>query len=72
MTFDLRLPIGLLFSLLGTLLCVVGLTTPESLYQKSLGLNVNLLWGLVILGFGTVMLGLAFRARAMAKRNLSR
>ena len=72
MTFDLRLPIGLLFSLLGTLLSVVGLTTPESLYQKSLGLNVNLLWGLVILGFGAVMLGFALRARAMAKRNLSR
>lgn len=69
MTFDLRLPIGLLFSLLGTLLSVVGLTTPESLYQKSLGLNVNLLWGLVMLGFGAVMLGLALRARAVAKRN---
>ena len=69
MTFDLRLPIGLLFSLLGTLLSVVGLTTPESLYQKSLGLNVNLLWGLVILGFGAVMLGFALRARAAAKKN---
>ena len=72
MTFDLRLPIGLLFSLLGMLLSVVGLTTPASLYQKSLGLNVNLLWGLVILGFGAVMLGLALRARAVVKRNLSR
>jgi hypothetical protein len=72
MIFDLRLPIGLLFSLLGTLLTVVGLTTPESLYRKSLGLNVNLLWGLVVLGFGVVMLGLALRARAVAKGNLSR
>jgi hypothetical protein len=71
MIFDLRLPIGLLFSLLGTLLTVLGLTTPDSLYKKSLGLNVNLLWGLAVLGFGFVMLGLALRARAAAKRSLS-
>jgi len=32
------------------------------MYEKSLGINVNLWWGLVLLAFGLVMLWLAFRA----------
>jgi len=64
MTFDLRLPIGLLFTLLGLLLSIFGLLTPAELYRTSLGLNMNLWWGLVILAFGAVMLAFALRARA--------
>jgi len=63
MTFDLRLPIGLLFTLLGLLLSVFGLVTPAELYQTSLGLNMNLWWGLMILVFGATMLAFALRAR---------
>lgn len=66
MTFDLRLPIGLLFSLLGLLLTVFGLFSPPELYQRSLGTNMNLWWGLAILAFGAVMLGFALRARRAA------
>jgi uncharacterized membrane protein YhiD involved in acid resistance len=64
MNFDLRLPLGLIFSIFGSMLTVHGLTTDASLYAKSLGLNVNLGWGLVMLGFGLTMLGLARRGRA--------
>lgn len=64
MTFDLRLPIGLLFTLLGLLLSVFGLVTSPVLDQTSLGLNMNLWWGLVILAFGATMLGFALRARS--------
>jgi formate-dependent nitrite reductase membrane component NrfD len=63
MHLDLRLPIGLLFSLLGLLLTIAGLAMPRELYQKAMGLNVNLLWGLVVLAFGAVMLALALQAR---------
>lgn len=63
MTFDLRLPIGLLFTFLGLLLAVFGLITPAEINQKSLGLNMNLYWGLVILAFGATMLAFALRAR---------
>ncbi|GLH73117.1 hypothetical protein GETHLI_16190 [Geothrix limicola] len=63
MNFDLRLPIGLLFSILGVLLSVFGLLTPAELYRKSLGLNMNLWCGALILVFGAVMLGFALRAR---------
>lgn len=63
MNFDLRLPIGLMFSLFGAMLTVFGLVSDKALYAKSLGLNVNLGWGLVMLVFGITMLVLARRGR---------
>ena len=56
MRLDLRLPIGLLFSLFGVILVVYGLVSDAGLYARSLGINVNLWWGLVLLAFGLVML----------------
>lgn len=55
MSLDLRLPIGLLFLLLGALLGVYGLVSDPSIYAASLGVNVNLWWGLVMVAFGAVM-----------------
>lgn len=66
MSFDLRLPLGLMFSLFGALVTIYGLTSDKAIYAKSLGLNINLIWGLVMLAFGLWMLTLALRAR---KRN---
>jgi hypothetical protein len=63
MRFDLRLPIGLMFSLVGLLLTGFGLVSDDAIYARSLGVNVNLWWGLVLLAFGLVMLGLAVRSR---------
>lgn len=63
MTLDLRLPIGLMFSIIGALLVVFGLLSGDAIYARSLGINVNLWWGLVLLLFGVVMLGLARGAR---------
>lgn len=62
MALDLRIPIGLLFGLLGLLLTAYGFVTGPELYEKSLGINVNAWWGLVMLAFGLVMLALAWRA----------
>lgn len=64
MNFDLRLPIGLIFSLFGVMLTVYGLVSDSALYQKSLGINVNLVWGVVMLAFGALMLGLALHGRS--------
>jgi hypothetical protein len=61
MRFDLRLPIGLMFSIVGLLLTGFGLVSDHAIYQRSLGINVNLWWGLVLVVFGVVMLGLARR-----------
>ena len=62
MNLDLRLPIGLMFSIFGVMLTVFGLVSGPEIYARSLGVNVNLWWGLVLLAFGLVMLGFALRA----------
>lgn len=58
---DIRLPIGLLFTLLGLILTGVGAVAEPADYQRSLGHNVNLVWGLVVLAFGVVFLVLGRR-----------
>ncbi len=61
MNFDLRLPIGLMFSLFGVILTVYGLVSGPEIYQRSLGINVNLWWGGGLLVFGLLMLFFALR-----------
>jgi hypothetical protein len=59
MGLDIRTPIGLMFSIFGVLLAGYGLATRGSeIYQRSLGYNINLEWGVVLLAFGLVMLWL--------------
>lgn len=62
MKLDLRLPIGLMFTVFGAMLVVYGLASGDAIYARSLGINVNLWWGLVLLAFGLVMLAFALRA----------
>jgi hypothetical protein len=57
MSFDLRLPIGLLFAVFGAILAVDGLVA----HRLVLDINVNLWWGVVMIAFGGAMLGLAVR-----------
>jgi hypothetical protein len=47
---------GLLFTLVGAVLAGFGLLSDPALYRRSLGFNVNLWWGLVLLVFGLVFL----------------
>jgi hypothetical protein len=61
MGLDIRFPIGLMFLVLGMLLAGFGLVSPAGLYRRSLGINVNLWWGLVLALFGAVMLFLGRR-----------
>ena len=58
-TLDIRLPIGLLFALLGLLLAGYGLLSDHAVYSRSLGINVNLAWGGALAGFGLVCMMLA-------------
>jgi hypothetical protein len=55
MGIDIRLPIGILFSLLGVILTAYGSLVDTSRYGQSLGVNINLDWGMVLLVFGLVM-----------------
>ena len=61
MGLDIRLPIGGLFTVLGLLLVGYGLVSEKALYERSLGINVNLEWGLVMLIFGVIMVVLGRR-----------
>jgi len=62
MNLDLRLPIGLMFGIFGVILVAYGAVSDRAIYARSLGINVNLLWGVVLLVFGGLMLGFALRA----------
>ena len=68
MGIDIRLPLGALFSLLGLILIVYGAASDPSLYGQSLGINVNLYWGVVLLSFGVLMFVLSHRGARGAPR----
>jgi len=63
---DLRIPVGALFALIGVLLGVYGGATWGQPGTAPTGVPINLVWGLVLLAFGTAMLALARRARRAA------
>jgi membrane-bound ClpP family serine protease len=70
MNLDLRVPMGLLFTIVGAIMFVFGLFTRGSvIYERSAGMNINLIWGVVMLVFGLTMfvLGRASDKRAAAK-----
>jgi prolipoprotein diacylglyceryltransferase len=62
---DIRIPIGLMFSILGVLITVFGFLTrsDDGMYHRSLGINVNLIMGVVMLLFGLVMLWFSQRKK---------
>ena len=62
MGLDIRLPIGMIFAIFGIMLIVFGVFRNPALYAQSLGININLVWGFVLLVFGAVMLFLGARS----------
>jgi hypothetical protein len=65
---DIRIPIGLMFSIIGVLITGFGLFTMSNteMYHKSLGVNVNIIMGILMLIFGLVFLFFAFRKKKKA------
>lgn len=63
MGLDIRVPIGLMFTIFGLLLTLYGLLTGghEMYARHSLGFNINLWWGFALLAFGVLMLLLGRR-----------
>jgi uncharacterized membrane protein len=64
---DLRIPSGWFFTLLGFILLGLGIFAPEARAQLTTA-NVDLYCGLVMIAFGAVLLGLAWRARRAPRR----
>jgi hypothetical protein len=61
MPLDIRVPIGAMLGLIGLLLFGYGLVGDPAIYARSLGLNVNLIWGGVLVATGAVLLLLGTR-----------
>jgi multisubunit Na+/H+ antiporter MnhG subunit len=62
---DIRFPIGLMFTILGVLITIFGFVTisNDDMYQRSLGINVNIIMGIIMLIFGLVMLFFALKKK---------
>ena len=60
MTMDLRIPIAIIFILLGAILAVYGLVAPQDVAPVDLGIRVNLTWGVLMclfcMGLGSLAL----------------
>jgi hypothetical protein len=58
MGLDIRWPIGLMFTLIGAILTVQGVLvrSDTEMLKRSLGMNINLGWGIVLLVFGVLMI----------------
>ena len=63
--FDIRIPIGGLFLLLGAVLTIYGIATKSDpqLYARSGNIVINLWWGLIMLLFGGLMFFFGKRAK---------
>jgi putative Mn2+ efflux pump MntP len=63
MGLDIRFPIGLMFTLIGALMTIYGIFTGSDaeMYKRSLGLNINTIWGACLLLFGLFMLVMALK-----------
>jgi hypothetical protein len=64
MGLDIRIPLGMLFVIVGGMLAIFGgWTRGSAIYASSLGVNVNLAWGAAMLVFGLMMLLGGLRSR---------
>ncbi len=62
--------IAALVMIIGTALVLYGLLGPAVQQDKALGININLWWGLFMVFFGCVVLGMSFASpRRRANRN---
>jgi hypothetical protein len=69
MQADIRLPIGLLFTIVGVLIGIFGFATNGAeMYKHSLGININIYSGICLTIFGVIMLVMALGAQKKEKQ----
>ena len=65
--------VAALVLIIGTALVLYGLLGPAAQEHKALGININLWWGLFMVFFGCVVLGMSFASpRRRANQNAAR
>lgn len=62
MGLDIRWPIGIIFSIYGVIMIVYGALADPAIFERSMGVNIDVWWGAAMLVFGLFMGALAFRA----------
>ena len=70
MHLDVRIPAGMMFSITGSVLTALGVATrnkPE-IYTRSMGIDANLWWGLVLLFFGLIVLSLGRKGQGVIEK----
>jgi len=57
MGLDIRIPLGLIFLITGGMMSIYGFITRgnAAIYEKAMGVNLNLTWGLIMFAFGLIM-----------------
>lgn len=70
MHLDVRIPAGMMFSITGSVLTALGVATRDKpdMYVRSMGIDANLWWGLVLLAFGLTVLSLGRRGQTAIER----
>jgi uncharacterized membrane protein len=68
MPLDIRIPIGAMLGLMGALLAGYGVLGDQTIYERSLGLNVNLIWGSVLVAAAAVLVFLGTRGHTRKGR----
>jgi hypothetical protein len=56
-----------MFTLVGAMLAIYGVISDKVIYERSLGININLWWGLALLAFGVGMWFLGRRGTSAAR-----
>jgi hypothetical protein len=70
MHLDVRVPAGMMFSITGSVLTAFGVATRNraDIYTRSMGIDANLWWGLVLLLFGLMVLSLGRKGQGVIER----
>jgi steroid 5-alpha reductase family enzyme len=69
MGLDIRIPLGLVFLIIGALLVLYGvLSWGSAIYHASMDWNINVIWGSCMMLFGVVMLAMAYSEANRVKR----
>ena len=65
MGLDIRVPLGLIFLIIGGIMAAFGVVShgDAALYEKSMGIDLNLTWGGIMFIFGLIMFVVGRRQR---------
>lgn len=61
--FDLKIPLGTLLGFYGIVLLIYGIFGPKDIYDKSFHLDINAIWGVLMIAISAAFLLSAYLGR---------